>query len=173
MTVARPRSLACVIWLSVLISLTAWAHAGHEHGADEERTPQAPQSSADPVKLDRIAVLYDRDVAPLFTRACGDCHSKHTQYPWYYGVPGIRQLIDADIDEARSHLDLTAGFPFISHAVPREDILAIQKALKDGSMPPSRYAMMHDEAALSEAEKQGIFRWLDMALEIIDASPAP
>jgi hypothetical protein len=66
MTVARPRSLACVIWLSVLISLTAWAHAGHEHGADEERTPQSPQSSADPVKLDRIAVLYDR--CPLRSR---------------------------------------------------------------------------------------------------------
>ena len=38
----------------------------------------------------------------LAVRACFDCHSNQTQYPWYSYVAPISWLVNNDIHEARA-----------------------------------------------------------------------
>lgn len=110
-------------------------------------------------RLVEITTDYQLAVAPLFQRACADCHSGDTQYPWYSMMPGISQWIKNDIEEARKHIEFSNGYPFQSHASPLEDLIAVEKSIQDGSMPPLRYRLMHSRARLNEQEKKRIIDW--------------
>jgi hypothetical protein len=74
-------------------------------------------------------------------------------------MPGISQWIKSDIEEARKHIEFSNGYPFQSHATPLEDLIAVEKSVRDGTMPPLRYRIMHSKARLSEQEKKRIIDW--------------
>lgn len=110
--------------------------------------------------FNKINVDYRQTALPLFKKACFDCHSKYTDYPWYHNIPVIKQIIDRDIAEAMSHLDMSNGFPFYGHASAVEDLEAINNAVEKGSMPPFRYEILHPEAQLSDQERSTIKDWV-------------
>ena len=43
----------------------------------------------------------------LFWRACADCHSNETVWPWYTRLPIAGQLIRYDVLEGRSRLNVS------------------------------------------------------------------
>ena len=150
---------AALITLITACGPFAEAHQGHHHLSPEPNAVPSPQPeherNARAIQLD-----YQNRVAPIFEKACMDCHSSRTQYPWYSKIPGIKQMIASDIEEARSHLDFSNGFPFMSHASLVEDLDAIAKSIKDGSMPPFSYRIMHSGTALSAEEKEHVLDWV-------------
>ena len=103
-------------------------------------------------------------IKPIFERACFDCHSNKTVYPWYHKIPGIKHLIESDIKEGKKHLDMSLDFPFKSHTTPREDLEAIENAITNNTMPPQRYKMLHWNSKLSQEEKDKIFEWILFSL---------
>jgi hypothetical protein len=138
--------------LLVLIAMnSAFAHNGH-HASPTKVSPQA---------LERINLDYVRQVKPIFQKSCFNCHSSSIQYPWYYNLPGAKQLIDHDIKESKEHLDMTNDFPFGGHGSLQEDLEAIETVLKDGSMPPFRYRIMHRSSALNSEELKRVQEWIE------------
>lgn len=141
-----------LLFISLSLLLLAWtssAHEGEKHPTENVEALQAINAS------------YLATIKPIFRRACFDCHSIQTHYPWYYNIPGIKQWIDSDIKEARKHLDMTNDFPFRGHGSPRKDFEAIRKTIQKNSMPPFRYTMMHWDARLTESEKEIVLKWID------------
>lgn len=116
-------------------------------------------------KLKSVTKHYEKEIDPIFKKACYDCHSDQTIYPWYYNIPLVQQLIDSDIKEAKQHIFFTGTFPFDGHGKIDEDLKAIKKSLTEDSMPPFKYKIMHDKARVSEIEKKKIFSWIDEALK--------
>lgn len=155
------RALICV---AVFFCEMASAHNGHHHSAEAE---QPAVKSGPEAAFAEINRGYEEKIKPLFAKSCFDCHSQDVHYPWYYKIPGARQLIDNDIAEAREHLDFTGGFPFKGHGEPVEDLEAIRDAVKDGSMPPFRYRLMHSGATLNEQDRQVILQWVEESLAAI------
>jgi hypothetical protein len=133
-----------------------WAHEAYGKTADEPRQTAVDEQER---KLVEITADYQLAVAPLIQRACADCHSGDTQYPWYSMMPGISQWIRNDIEEARKHIEFSNGYPFQSHATPLEDLIAVEKSVREGTMPPLRYRIMHSKARLNEQEKKRIIDW--------------
>ena len=43
----------------------------------------------------------------LFFRACGDCHSNETRWPWYSQVAPASWLLQNDVAEGREHLNVS------------------------------------------------------------------
>ena len=84
----------------------------------------------------------------LFRRACFDCHSNQTVWPWYSHVAPVSWLVQNDVDGGRHHLNLTEW----DHPQPHAKDVAAQ--VKQGDMPLSYYLPMHPAARLSPAEKQ-------------------
>ena len=41
----------------------------------------------------------------LARRACFDCHSNETQWPWYSNIAPLSWLIQRDVDEGRDELN--------------------------------------------------------------------
>ncbi|MBI5637786.1 MAG: heme-binding domain-containing protein [Nitrospinae bacterium] len=155
-------------------AVTILAHGGKEHGKGGETPAAAGQSAAPPpdaVALNVINNHYLRDVKPIFKRVCFDCHSEQIRYPAYYVIPGIRQLIDHDIREAREHIDMNADYPFKGHGTPLKDLKAIQKEMEEGDMPPLRYKITHWKERLTGEEKQIILRWATDGIKLLPAAP--
>ena len=99
----------------------------------------------------------------LAVRACFDCHSNLTKWPWYSNVAPVSWLLQRDVDGGRSQ------FNFSEWDKP-QDVSAgdLADAIRGGSMPPWFYVLPHPKAGLSKAEKEALIRGLAATLS---ASP--
>ena len=86
----------------------------------------------------------------LFRRACFDCHSNQTVWPWYSYVAPVSWLLAHDVGGGRRHLNFTAWDGPQRHAKDIADQVAT------GEMPPWFYLPMHPAARLSDTEKQAL-----------------
>ena len=79
-------------------------------------------------------------------RACFDCHSNQTVWPWYSNIAPSSWLLAMDVAEGREEMNFSdwGRLPQSADEIARE--------LERGSMPPSRYLALHPEARLSDAE---------------------
>jgi len=90
----------------------------------------------------------------LARRACFDCHSNLTTWPWYSRVAPVSWLVVHHVDEGREHLNFTA-------VDGGERVAKMAKEIREGEMPTADYALMHPEARLSAAEKDSLIRGLE------------
>ena len=94
----------------------------------------------------------------LFQRACQDCHSENTQWPWYSRIPPVSWMIKKDVDDARRQVNFSKWDVY--RPDERADLLTrIGVAARTGQMPLPRYTRLHREAVLSSQERQEIYEW--------------
>jgi len=90
----------------------------------------------------------------LAQRACFDCHSNQTTWPWYsYVAPGS-WLITRDVISGRNHLNFDNWQAALSRADRLPLDRQIEREVSRGEMPPSYYTLLHPDAKLTDAEKQ-------------------
>ena len=90
----------------------------------------------------------------LAARACYDCHSNETVWPWYSNIAPASWLIQRDVDEGRRKLNFSEWHRRQKKA--HESAKTVQK----GSMPPWYYPW----AKLSSAERQALIQGLEVTL---------
>ncbi len=90
----------------------------------------------------------------LAVRACFDCHSNESAWPWYTHVAPASWLVQSHVDEGRQVLN------FSDWSRTYEEAVEAGEAVLDGEMPPRSYTLMHPEARLSLAEKDALARGL-------------
>ncbi|WP_200762383.1 heme-binding domain-containing protein [Nitrosophilus alvini] len=84
-----------------------------------------------------------------FFRACKDCHSNETEWPWYSNIAPMSWLIQRDVEEGREHFNISEW------GVKREnDGEEAAEEVREGEMPPWFYLIAHPEARLSKEEKK-------------------
>jgi hypothetical protein len=88
----------------------------------------------------------DPAVRQLAVRACFDCHSNETTWPWYSNVAPVSWLIQRDVDEGRQRLN------FSDWGVPRQREREMAQIVLEGEMPPVYYGWMHPSGILTSAE---------------------
>lgn len=91
----------------------------------------------------------------LAKRACFDCHSNETTWPWYSYVAPVSLRVADHVDEGRDRLN------FSNWTQPNEDFDEIQKVLDRGEMPLWDYLLMHGDAKLSAEENQALLAGLE------------
>jgi hypothetical protein len=84
----------------------------------------------------------------LMRRACFDCHSNATTWPWYSRVAPVSWLVQNDVDGGRHHLN------FSEWNRPQDNAKHVAAEAKTGDMPLWYYLPMHPAARLTDAEKQ-------------------
>lgn len=90
----------------------------------------------------------------LARRACYDCHSNETKWPWYASIAPVSWGIKHDVDEARSKLN------FSNFDQPQDDANEAAECVQKGEMPPWSYGLMHPQSRLSESEKRFLVQGL-------------
>jgi hypothetical protein len=100
----------------------------------------------------------DRGTLSILERACQNCHSERTRWPWYSHVPPASWLVQRDVRQARAHLNLSRWQSY-SPDERRALLSAIGAVARSGTMPPRRYLLLHSGSKLSHVEREQIYRW--------------
>ena len=114
----------------------------------------------------------------LAERACFDCHSNETKWPWYSKIAPVSWIVADHVSEGRAALNLSewgvAGQP---HEVRGEvgeenegaergegregvEVDEVVNTINEGEMPLWDYLLMHPEARLSTAETKALISGL-------------
>lgn len=95
----------------------------------------------------------------LAVRACFDCHSNHTRWPWYASVAPFSWVVQFDVEVAREVVNFSEWnrtYALATYSGQRT---------RDGNMPPAKYMVAHPEAQLTQAERDELARGLDATLK--------
>jgi hypothetical protein len=95
------------------------------------------------------------DVATILKRACADCHSYETTWPWYSRIAPVSWLVADDVKEGRAHLNFSE-WNFLSPEASAIKLREICRKVESGDMPLWQYRLMHPEARLTPAEVERV-----------------
>jgi hypothetical protein len=90
----------------------------------------------------------------LAVRACYDCHSNQTAWPWYSNIAPVSWLIQHDVQEGRARLN------FSQWGSARRGGGDAAEQLQRGTMPQWYYTLIHPTANLTTDEKQELIKGL-------------
>ena len=86
----------------------------------------------------------------LAVRACFDCHSNQTVWPWYSNVAPLSWIVQHDVMEGRRHVN------YSEWDRPQPDARDSAEEMRHGVMPPSYYVILHRSAQLPEPDWQAL-----------------
>lgn len=87
----------------------------------------------------------------LVKKACFNCHSNETAWPFYASIAPASWLVYYDVASARKKLNFS---DWQEGKREGEDSIAVAHQINKGEMPPYRYIIAHPEARLSADEKK-------------------
>ena len=98
------------------------------------------------------------EIARIVNRACQNCHSERTEWPWYSYIAPMSWMIEQDVSTARTHMNLSRWQDYTVEQ--RIDLLTrMAVEVRNRKMPLPRYLKMHPEARLSAEEVQQLYSW--------------
>lgn len=98
------------------------------------------------------------EVRSVLRRACYDCHSNETRWPWYTRIAPASWLIARDVSEGREELNFST-WDRLSAEDRAEAIRKSWETVDDGEMPPWFYLPLHPEARLSADDRALLRAW--------------
>lgn len=100
------------------------------------------------------------DVQAILKKACNDCHSNNTVYPWYSKIQPVDWWLDNHVREGKKEINLDeySNKPIRYQYHKMEEVA---EQVKKGEMPLNSYTWIHKDAILSEAEKTALIGWAD------------
>jgi len=115
-----------------------------------------------PVRRDNPPVEFEvgapDEVHVILRRACYDCHSNETRWPWYSRVAPVSWLVARDVTRGREDLNFS-DWPVFDFEAQEHALADIAKQIDRRRMPLPIYVAMHPHARLSEAERSTLLDW--------------
>ena len=97
-------------------------------------------------------------VVATLRRACYDCHSSETQWPWYARVAPASWLVAGDVADARKQMNFSRWGRY--NPYDRADMLdKVCDFVSKHKMPLWQYRLMHPDARLSDPEIATLCDW--------------
>jgi Haem-binding domain len=104
------------------------------------------------------------DVKTILGKACNDCHSNNTRYPWYSNIQPADWWMNGHIKNGKKHLN----FDEYSNRSLRYQYHKMEETIemvKEGDMPLNSYTWIHKDAILSPAEKNSLVNWANSVMD--------
>lgn len=100
------------------------------------------------------------DVQTILKKACNDCHSNNTKYPWYAKVQPVAWWLNDHIIDGKRHLNFSEfkTYPLRRQYEKLEETIDL---VKKDEMPLWSYTVIHRDAVLNDDEKQKITSWAE------------
>jgi hypothetical protein len=148
-------SLGIVIALFILLVAVLWApHVVSNPPVNVSETLDA-------------AAAPPASVKQTLQKACYNCHSNRTEWPWYAHLRPIASKIRNDVRDGRHAVNFsqwqsqTRGDPRLQKKTLETSCVLMQA----GMMPPSYYLYIHPSAKLTHAEIREFCAWARSAHE--------
>ena len=98
------------------------------------------------------------EVEALLRRACYDCHSHETHWPWYSRVAPVSWWVVDHVEHGRRDLNFS-DWPLFDFEAQDIEFIDIREQVANGEMPLASYTLLHPAARLSDAERALLVRW--------------
>ncbi len=119
-----------------------------------------PEKNTSANKENDISSLYPvpDNVEQILVKACNDCHSNSTVYPWYAEVQPIAWWLDDHVKDGKKHLNFNE---FASYRLAKQfhKLEEVFDEVKGGEMPLESYTVVHRDAKLTDAERNILMDW--------------
>lgn len=110
--------------------------------------PERTNPPSDPAASFEAVVKPPAQVSAIVARACQNCHSHRTVWPWYSRVAPASWLVVDDVVSARRKMNFSA-WARMSPERSQEVLGDMCQEVKAGDMPLWQYRILHPEAKLS------------------------
>jgi hypothetical protein len=108
------------------------------------------------------------NVKNILAKACNDCHSNNTRYPWYSYIQPVAWWLSDHVEEGKRELNFDE---FLAYR-PRKQYTRLDQSnelVKEGGMPLDSYTWMHKDAKLTNEEKQALATWAENTRALMEA----
>jgi hypothetical protein len=128
------------------------------------------KNKAEGIQPNYIGNVYaiPADVKTILAKACNDCHSNNTNYPWYANFQPVHWWLNGHIKDGKKHINYddytTKSLRYQYHKM--EETIEM---VKEGEMPLKSYTWTHKDAKLTEAEKNAIIGWANSVMDTMKA----
>ncbi|HXG67459.1 MAG TPA: heme-binding domain-containing protein [Blastocatellia bacterium] len=97
------------------------------------------------------------EVAAILKRACYDCHSNETRWPWYSNVAPASWFVADHVKEGREHLNFSDWAR--KGDKTKKYLEEMCEEVREHEMPLSSYLWLHPGAKLSEQDIRTLCDW--------------
>lgn len=91
-------------------------------------------------------------------RACYDCHSNESVWPWYSHIAPLSWLITREMESGRRQINFSEWKSYYP-ATRLRKLRWLDRALSEEAMPPGYYVLLHPGAALTAADLAALQQW--------------
>jgi Haem-binding domain len=130
--------------------------------------PKPNKNKADqPHYIGKTFPLPD-DVKTILAKACNDCHSNNTRYPWYSNIQPVDWWMNGHIKKGKRGMNLDE-YTSRSLRFQYNKMKDVIEQVKEGDMPLNSYTWIHKDAILSQAEKNALINWANSVMDTLKA----
>lgn len=99
-------------------------------------------------------------VNEILVKACYDCHSNKTRYPWYSHIQPVGIWLHNHVVDGKREINFSE-FAAYNKAKQYHKLEECIDEVKHDQMPLDSYKITHTDARLTDAEKQTLVAWFD------------
>ncbi len=109
------------------------------------------------------------EVKVILDKACNDCHSNNTNYPWYASIQPVAWWLNDHVKDGKKHLNFS---DYKSYNLRRQyhKMEELMDEIKDDGMPLNSYTWIHRNAKLSTEEKASLTNWAQSIIDTMKAT---
>jgi hypothetical protein len=132
--------------------------------------PNATGSASGPDDIAHV-VTVPANVQQILDASCNDCHSNHTDYPWYSYIQPVGFWLDHHVDEGKRELNFSE-FATYKHKRQLHKLDEVIEMMETHEMPLSSYTTIHQDARLTPEQEQLLIEWARAGKEALKDSTA-
>jgi cytochrome c551/c552 len=133
--------------------------------------PAKTNPPVDETKTIQANTQMSSEVSAILERACADCHSSKTTWPWYSQIAPVSWYVISDVNGGRKEMSLSDWGSYDARRKARK-LQQICEQIEKGEMPMRSYVVMHPTAKLTDSDKQLLCDWAKQERERVFASQA-
>ncbi len=99
-------------------------------------------------------------IAAILTRACQDCHTHKTRWPWYSHVAPVSWFVIDHVNHGRKHVNLSHWAEYDPEKALHQ-LREICEQVESGTMPIGPYLVMHPQARISDEDIRNLCEWTE------------
>jgi Haem-binding domain len=131
--------------------------------------PARTNPQSDEARAIHSSVEMTPEVSAILSRACYDCHSNGTKWPWYSEVAPVSWFVINHVTDGRRHLNFSEWGGYDQKKASRK-MHEIDEQVSESAMPLSSYTMLHPEARLSDEDRTVLSAWARAASQRIEVA---
>jgi Haem-binding domain len=117
-----------------------------------------PVNRDNPQSDPQLEIKLQPEVKQIVEKACYDCHSNKSNWPWYSYVAPVSWFVASHVEEGRHEMNFSVWQDYTPKRKSKK-LGEIVEEIEEGEMPLAPYKLTHSQANLSDGEVATLINW--------------